>query len=350
MVDMRRSSPDLSIYLEHLRGLPGVLEVSVKPAPGKSVGVDGILVIETKGGPKKVPFQVKRSHLLRETAVAVVHQAQRTPKLLLMAPHIGHDLGQLFVSAKVNYVDLAGNWYINLDDQYIAHSQGKTIERVRLTEKGFRAASYRAIFALLVDPSLINESTRKIATQAGGLSPQTVTDVRNGLVERGLVLRSRKAFHWTPGKRTEVLDLWLAGFATTLWRTLRIAPLRSQLQDPRQLEREITPALNEMGAWRWGGGAAAQRLTDYYRGDKTLIYLLDAPPRDLSRRLRLVPDVHGNVVIARVPGPLAFVSPRDDTVHPLLVYADLLGEYNERASDAARFLRQKLLSDLENAP
>lgn len=68
-------------------------------------------------------------------------------------------------------------------------------------------------------------------------------------------------------------------------------------------------------------------------------------PRDIVKWLRLVPDMHGNVVLARVPGPLAFRSPRPDTVHPILVYADLLGEANDRASEAASVLRQKLLAD-----
>lgn len=247
----------------------------------------------------------------------------------------------------MSYVDLSGNWYINLDDQYIAHAQGRTIARAAAREKGFRAAAYRAIFALLVDPSLINETTRKTAEMAGRLSPQTVTDVRNAMVERGLALRSRNRFHWAPGRRNELFDLWLAGFGTTLWRTLLIAPLRSQVLEPAALEQELVPALDQIGGWRWGGGAAAQRLTDYYRGDRTLIYLREPPPRDLLKRLHLIPDMHGNVLVARVPGPLAFSGPREDTVHPLLVYADLLGEGNDRSTEAARVLREKLLADFE---
>ena len=345
---MKRSLPDIDLYLDHLRSLPFVLEVKVIPPPrGADSSIDGALVIETKGGPKRVVFQVKRSHLLRETAESLVHQARHIPNLFVMAPHVGSELGQLFAKEKVNYVDLSGNWHINLDDQYIAHSQGRTIERTQAKEKGLRAPAYRAIFALLVDPALINEPTRKIAELAGGLSPQTVNDIRRGLVERGLVLHSRKQYRWTPGRKTQVLDLWLAGFVTTLWRTLRIAPLRSQVQDPEELERQLGPVLDKIGAWRWGGGAAAHRLTGYYRGDTTLIYFQEAAPRDIVKRLRLVPDTRGNVVLARVPGPLAFRSPRADSVHPLLVYADLLSEGSDRAIDAARVLREKLLADLE---
>lgn len=347
---MKRELPDISTYLEHLRGLPFVLEVHVSRKKGVlDTGIDGEIRVETRGGPKTMVFQVKRSHLTRESAASIVHQARAIPRLLILAPVIGQDLGELFIKERVNYVDLAGNWHINLDDQYVAHAQGRTLGRAPRRERGLRVAAYRAIFALLVEPELINETTRTIAEKAGGLSPQTVTDVRHGLVERGLVLHARAGYRWTPGRRREVLDLLLAGFATTLWPTLRIATFRARTEDQAVLEKELATALQQVGGWRWGGGAAAHRLLDYYRGDRTIVYLLEPPPRDLVKRLHLVPDAAGNVVVARAPGPLAFSGPRSDSAHPLLVYADLLTEGNDRAREAAGVLRERLLKDLGDA-
>ncbi|MBI5490298.1 MAG: hypothetical protein HY905_23380 [Deltaproteobacteria bacterium] len=94
------------------------------------------------------------------------------------------------------------------------------------------------------------------------------------------------------------------------------------------------------------GGAAAHRLTGYYRGDQTLLYFADPPPSP-AKQLRLVPDAEGDVWLARSPGPLAFSGPNRATVHPLLVYADLIGEGHERARDAAAEVRRRFLPDLE---
>lgn len=80
---MKRALPNLDTYLDHLRSLSGVLEVEVTTAPnGKTRAIDGFLRVETKSGPKKVPFQVKRSHLLREAAESIVHQAASNPQAL----------------------------------------------------------------------------------------------------------------------------------------------------------------------------------------------------------------------------------------------------------------------------
>ena len=112
------------------------------------------------------------------------------------------------------------------------------------------------------------------------------------------------------------------------------------------LEARLAPALSAIGPWRWGGGAAADRLTHYYRGDRTVAYV-EQPPADLARRLGLVPAADGPVLLVRAPGPLAFRSPHAETVHPLLVYADLLAEGHDRARDAAREIDARYLAPAE---
>lgn len=72
-------------------------------APGLSAGALG-------AGRRTLDFPVKRSHLTKESAASIVHQAKAISRLLIMAPVIGQDLGELFVMEHVNHVDLAGNW------------------------------------------------------------------------------------------------------------------------------------------------------------------------------------------------------------------------------------------------
>lgn len=114
-------------------------------------------------------------------------------------------------------------------------------------------------------------------------------------------------------------------------------------------ERHLAAALGGVVDWRWGGGAAAQRLTRYFRGERTVVYLAEKRS-DLGKRLGLVRDAVGPIFIAASPGPLAFTGPEPERVHPLIAYADLLAENEERAREAARELYQRYLSKLVGEP
>jgi hypothetical protein len=153
-------------------------------------------------------------------------------------------------------------------------------------------------------------------------------------------VRIKKGYAWTPVGQKRALDLWLAGYATTVRPSLLVGTYRTQDADADALEARLTPLLDKSVVWRWGGGAAAQRLTRYYRGEKTVVHVAEPPP-GLPRVLRAVPDRNGTLTILRSPGPAALQGATADTAHPLLVYSELLADGNERAIDAADRLAQR---------
>lgn len=346
---MNRDPKALEPYLDQLRQLPFVREAKLveREAYRKGSGlVDAMLSVKTPTGEKRLPCEIKASHLLRETALHLIGLAREIPRLVILAPAVGRELGDLFQRERVNFLDLAGNCYLNLDDRYIARIQGRAAVTPRAADKELRAASYRVIFVLLVEPDLVRESTRKIAEAAGGVSPQTVNDVRERLVQRGILLQTRSGFRWALPRRREAFELWLAGFSATLFPRLLKGRFRAREIDPDRLEQELRPHLDQIGDWRWGGGAAAMRLTKFYRGEQTIVYFKEALPADTARRLHLIPDRNGPLALVQSPGPLAFRVTDQEAVHPLLVYADLLRESNDRASEAAHVLREKYLREL----
>lgn len=346
-MDMARTR-DLDSYLERLRELPFVRAARVEAArasTGRS-SAEAALVIKTPQGTRRCPVEVRASHLSREVAERVVDLHHDRPDLMLLAPHVGRELGDRFTRAGVNFIDLAGNCHVRFDDAYVARIQGQSAPAAPAEGRGFRAPSYAALLALLIDPELITESTRAIAAAAGNISPQTAADLRARLVARGDVLAVRGRHRWSPTGRRRALDLLLGGWSSTLIPHALIGRYRARERDLSTLEARLARELDAVGPWRWGGGAAAQRLTGYYRGDDTVIYLAD-PPTDLTRRLALVPDREGPVVLLRVPCPSAFEGPQTDTVNPLLVYADLLAEGEDRAREAAHEVRARYLGDLE---
>ena len=136
------------------------------------------------------------------------------------------------------------------------------------------------------------------------------------------------------------LDLWLAGYATSVRPSLLVGSYRTQDIDPAALETRIAPILDKNCEWRWGGGAAALRMTGYFRGEKTIVHVAEAPV-DLPKELRAVPDRLGPLSVLRSPGHSGFKGTTVDTAHPLLVYTELLTDGSERAREAAQLLAER---------
>jgi len=143
---------------------------------------------------------------------------------------------------------------------------------------------------------------------------------------------------------------------------LLIGYYRAAEKDPKELERRIERALELPGetqpdiqwtddwagrenTWAWGGTAAAFRLTGHYRGDQTVLHM-DHPPADFARRLQLLPARTGELALLAAPGPLAYEGATLKTVHPLLVYAELLAGRDDRAREVAAEVRTRFLRDL----
>jgi hypothetical protein len=67
--------------------------------------------------------------------------------------------------------------------------------------------------------------------------------------------------------------------------------------------------------------------------------------QDLAKRVRGLPDPDGNLLIMHTFGTINW-SPERETVHPLLVYSEMLSEGSERAREAAQALHDRYLAPL----
>jgi len=330
----------LDAYLEHLRALPFVRAVSVNKEQVQ-VGehrVDARIAIRTPTGVEKVYVEIKGSNMSREMAAQVASLAQSIHPLLVAAPVIGSGVGDFLVQNNTSFVDLRGNCHIDLGGRYIARIQGQAGERP-VTARALRTPSYQVLFTVLAEPTLISTSVRALAA-AAGVSRQPAVTLRQRLVELGLVVRGAKGYMWTQQGRRKALDLWLAGYATSVRQGLFVGAYRTQDADPGAREDRIAPILDKCCPWRWGGGSASDRMTGYFHGEKTVVHVVDSPA-DLPRSLRAVPASDGPLIVLRSPGPKGIDGITPDTAHPLLVYTELLTDGGERAREAAEELAER---------
>jgi hypothetical protein len=337
----------LALYLARLRELPFVLDASIS-IPTSVPGWDAELVITTPTGSERFLAELKDTPVRKHIAYVSAHQFRGVPPLaaIVFSPYIDPPSRSKFKQSNISYSDLQGNLRVSIGDRYVADVEKPGAPPKATQARALRAPAYRVLFALLAEPNAVQSTTRELAALAGGVSPQTAADVRATLLERGMLLGRNRSVMWPPGGWKRAHELWLHGFSTALASTLQLGTFRAKNRDVAALEANLAPALDRVGPWLWGGGAASDRLTGYFRGDRTVLYLEKATST-IGAQLGLLPDARGNVVIAQAPGPLAFYDRERHIAHPLLAHADLLDENDERAKDAAKELYDRYLAPLD---
>lgn len=306
--------------------------------------MDGAVQIVTPGATEEFVVEAKRTHLTQTIVDGALAQAARfKPRpWILFALHVGRPLAKYLDEQGVNFVDLAGNCRLQVGRQHIAKIEGHPPEHRPRQGRGVGAPGLQITFALLVRPLLLNAPVRTLA-KAAGVGTATAADRIAQLRKEGLVHAADRERRLTEPRR--LLDLWLKGYETLVRPKLLIGRYRAAETDPGALERLVEATLGGKTLWGFGGGAAAYRLTGYYRGHDTVIHL-QPPDFDVAKKLRALRADDGPLILLRAPGPIAFEGAKRHTVAPLLVYAELLFAGDKRAREGAAEIERKYLQEI----
>lgn len=336
----------LDQYLAHLRDLPFIEDVrleQVRPraARRQMMEPDAIAVLRTAGGKHRFRVEIKRTFLTEPLVRALVARLQATPGdpwlvfTLYLPPRLAHILNE----AQICYVDEPGNCRIAIGKDHLATVEGRKMARKDPRGRGMGVPGHQILFAILADQNLLNVPIREFANVAG-VGPTAVNHALQRLEAEGLIAKGATRRHLVNQKL--LLERWLAGYANLVRPRTMVGTFNVQTQNPADTEHFIENALGDTLTWAWGGGAAAIRLTEHYRGKETVLHVQD-PPHDLPQRIRAIPAKGGHLTILGTAGNLAYQGEAPRTVHPLLVYAELLADNNERARDIAEEIRLKYL-------
>jgi hypothetical protein len=337
--------PALEATYEHrLSDVPGVLSYRVfkPPKPGQNTAFDARILLRTNAGSHELLVQQFRSHLSREMASHVASAHKGSAPVLLLAPHIGSGVAGTLIEAGINYLDASGNCHIAVPPFYV-HVEGKSA-RSPDVNAGIRGPGFQVLFVYLAEPALLDAPLRTVAERAG-VSRQPALSMRRRLLADGYVLESPSHSQWHPRRREDALALWLHGYQTTVRASLLEGTFRTRDKTPAELEANIARTFKgDSDEIRWGGTAAGFRLTGTYRGERTVLHVKTSGS-DVARRLGALSDPNGTLIISRAFGTINW-GPEGDTVHPLLVYSEMLSEGSERAREAAQEVYERHLAPL----
>lgn len=286
------------------------------------------------------------------TIAQVKHQLEEFNQApLLIAPKLTAAAANNCKELGLNYIDLAGNAYINNPDFFIMIKGQKLNQhqnnRIN-TFKGNKAltpTNLRMVFALLCNPEMLNAPYREIAKVAG-IALGAVGWGFNDLATRAFTLGDGKKNNRVLIQQEKLIQEWVTNYPIKL---------RPKL-NPRRFRA------NDLDWWKhldvkqyeaqWGGEVAADRLTHYLKPNFYTLYLHGKEFKKNINKLivenRLVPDPNGNIEVLEAFWSFYDADFLPETVPTLLVYADLIASNDPRNLETAKMIYDRLIQHANN--
>lgn len=254
---------------------------------------------------------------------------------VVVLQHVTADKADTLRQDGVQFIDTAGNGYINQPPLYlfVKGNRAKHVDNKPTTRRAFKQTGLRVLYAFLCQPGLENETYRTIAEKAN-VALGMVNWVVKDLEELGFLLATGttgRARQLRLIEKERLLERWITAYAEQLRPKLVLGRYRGAEGWWQQAVLNPDQAL-------WGAEVAAAKLTDYLKPQTVTIYVDRDHPAAVLIPNRLKKDPQGDVeLVARFWQP-ATIPPHSDMVHPILVYADLMATGNQRNIETARMI------------
>lgn len=302
---------------------------------------------------KNYEFVVEVKNVDRFATVAQVkHQLEGYDKApLLIAPKLTDAAANNCKELGLNFIDLAGNAYINEPGLFL-FIKGQKLDLYQNNQmnyyKGGKAltpTNLRMVFALLCNPELLNAPYREIAKVAG-IALGAVGWGFDDLAARGLTLGDGKNNNRVLIQVEKLTQEWVTNYPIKLRPKLN--PQRFRTNNPDWWKNMDVRNYNA----QWGGEVAADKLTNYLKPNFFTLYIHVKDARKNFAELivdnRLIPDPKGDVEILDAFWNLDDANLMAETVPPLLVYADLLASNDPRNLETAKMIYDRLIQHANN--
>ena len=330
----------LQLALEALRNnLPGQAEIkTVNPVRDPRVRADYLLRIAMQRKEIRYYAEVKANVTKADKLLAMMRKGEFDHPLLLVTKYINTQLADELKQNGIEFIDTAGNAFINQPPLYIFVKGNKPdIVKHIPVKRAFKPAGLRTIYAFLCNPDLENKRYREIAG---------VTDVALGTVDWIMKELKELGYLLDMGKRgnrliqkEKLLQRWLTAYPEQLRPKLTLGRFKGEYGWWQQKTLDPFKA-------QWGGEVAAAKLTQYLQPQIITIYITPQQLNQLLIENRLKRDQTGDVEILERFWKPAELWTYKDVVHPILIYADLLATGNERNIETAIIIYEQHIIQL----
>lgn len=293
--------------------------------------------VELRQGATKVTIAAAFKKEVKTVQLVQFYQLKETyPDLIIIAEVIYPAIREQLRKMQVNYIDAGGNCFIKKND-WIILLEGFKTEAPRDTRKdrAFTKTGLVLLFHFLNDENYLNVTYRQMA-EDHDIALGNINYIMNSLKDQDFLIQvDKKQFKLT--RKPALLEEWITAYEQKLKPTLFLGNFRFLNGFDKDWHK--LPLKNH--ETQWGGEPAANILTNYLKPAKLTLYTLENKTA-LIKKYRLVPDEKGNLAIYK---KFWKFQDGDETVPPMLVYADLLNTNDPRNLETARRIYDGLLKD-----
>jgi hypothetical protein len=325
------------IIYKAIEALENATPLKAEWIPGMDIKqpVDGKLFIIKDN--KKYGFDVDVKMNLRTINLPQLGQIkERYNDLMVITEVIYPNIREQLRKRNINYLDTTGNLYIRQDELFL-YIEGKKAEKA-LNEpvgRAFNKAGLKFIFYLVTDKDFIGKTYREMAEKCE-TALGNINYIINDLQKQDFLRKGIKGA-WNINNREELIKEWVVQFEKKLKPAYRLGNFHF-LQDQQMRNwKDLDIDYNQT---RWGGEPAADIMTNYLKPEILTLYTTEKR-MDLIKKYKLVPDDNGNIRVYNKI--LSNDEMNKKTVHPLIVYADLINTIDPRTDELANMIYNEYL-------
>ena len=287
---------------------------------------------------KELQYCVEIKANINNTVLALLqyHKETLPHPLLLVTRHINNNKAEELKEKGIQFIDAAGNAYINYYPIYI-FIKGNKPHDLFLKNTAyhlFEPGGLKIIYALLTNADLVKQPYRFIAETAN-VALGTVGWTMNDLIKLGFVIdmgkKGRKLL-----KNEELFNRWCIDFNEKLKPKLLI----NKFTGPENwwINYKLKPEDAQ-----WGGEVAANKLTKYLKPQDIIIYVDPEKYQNIIIKNRLRKDINGNIIFFERFWKFDINIELQEIVNPILIYADLINTGNQRVLEMAKRIYEEYI-------
>lgn len=248
-----------------------------------------------------------------------------------ISPKVKRNLKEL----NVNYIDNKGNMRFKMEAThiYIDGIPNRPLV-VNIKSRAFTKAGVKVVFQILIDADLINFPYREIAKKAD-VALGTVPLVLKGLKEEGYILKKNEK-ELILVNENKLIERWSLAYVQRLKPSLLIKRFKYSGKD---FHNNWAKLVLDNGT-QWGGEPGANLLTGHLLPGEFVMYT-DQSIKEIILRYRLKPDPNGGISAYykfwKTPANTG------NSVHLLIIYADLLETNSPRCLETANLIYERFL-------
>lgn len=238
----------------------------------------------------------------------------------------------LLKNLEINFIDAAGNAYINVPPLYI-NIKGNKLDRPKntkgITTGKFQTAGLQIIFTLLCNPNLEKNTYREIA-QMANVALGTVVFTFKYLENLGYITILKNGDKKLVNKNL-LLKEWLTGYPVKIKQKYLVG--RYQADDPDLIGKINIQNFHAL----FGGETAAAKLTNYLRPLYHTIYIGDKLGEFILKN-RLKKNPNGNIILMKKFWNFDDDYTKDNLVPAMLTYTELMVTADPRNIETANII------------